>query len=222
LNDSNTMPSAAVLISGGGSNLQALIDATQAETLEMSIAAVLSNVPDAYGLQRAEAAGIPTECVQNKDFPEREEFDAAVARVLDGYQPDLLILAGFMRILSAGFVNRFAGRIINIHPSLLPKYPGLHTHRRALDAGDVWHGATVHFVTEELDAGPLIIQGRVPVQKDDDAGTLAARVLQIEHLIYPEAARLFAAGRLALCDGCSYLDGELLTDPIQFNSPRQP
>lgn len=222
MNDCVVVPSAAVLISGGGSNLQAFIDAFQAKSLEMPIVVVLSNKPDAYGLQRAQAAGIPTECVQNKDFSDRESFDAAVAGVLDAYQPDLLILAGFMRILSVDFVNHYAGRIINIHPSLLPKYPGLHTHQRALDAGDDWHGATVHFVTEELDAGPLIIQGRVPVQQDDDADTLAARVLQVEHLIYPEAARLFATGRLTFRNGASFLDGEQLREPIQFDAHRQP
>jgi phosphoribosylglycinamide formyltransferase-1 len=203
------------LISGGGSNLQAFIDAVQNRSLDLHLAVVLSNKPDAFGLQRARDAGIPIECVQNGDFDDRGSFDAAVAGILDRYQPDLVILAGFMRILSAAFVQRYAGRIINIHPSLLPKYPGLQTHQRAIEAADRWHGATVHFVTEELDSGPLIIQGRVPVSERDSADTLAARVLKIEHRIYPEAARLFASGRLAFRDGQAWLDGEPLAHPLQ-------
>jgi phosphoribosylglycinamide formyltransferase-1 len=216
LNSPRSTLSAAILISGGGSNLQAFIDAQKAQTLNLHLAVVLSNKPDAFGLQRARDAGIPTECVQNGDFADRESFDTAVARALDPYQPDLLILAGFMRILSASFVQHFAGRILNIHPSLLPKYPGLHTHQRAIDAGDSWHGATVHFVTEELDSGPLIIQGRVPIEESDDAKSLAARTLVIEHRIYPEAARLFATGRLVFRDGQTLLDGEPLLEPIRF------
>ena len=203
------------MISGGGSNLQAFIDAVQNRSLDLHLAVVLSNKPDAFGLQRARDAGIPIECVQNGDFDDRGSFDAAVAGILDRYQPDLVILAGFMRILSAAFVQRYAGRIINIHPSLLPKYPGLQTHQRAIEAADRWHGATVHFVTEELDSGPLIIQGRVPVSERDSADTLAARVLKIEHRIYPEAARLFASGRLAFRDGQAWLDGEPLAHPLQ-------
>ena len=210
--------SAAVLISGGGTNLQAFIDAVAAGTLDLEIAAVISNKPDAFGLERARRAGIAAECVENGAYADREAFDTALIATLGGYSPDLIILAGFMRILTPTFVDRYAGRILNIHPALLPAYPGLDTHQRALDAGERWHGSTVHFVTEELDAGPRIIQGRVPVHGDDTAETLADRVLAVEHEIYPEAARMFATGRLAMRDGACWLDGERLDEPVQFDS----
>ena len=159
----------------------------------------------------------PTECVKNEDFPDRVAFDQALASSLERHKPDLLILAGFMRILTSAFVKRFEGRILNIHPALLPKYPGLHTHQRAIDAGERWHGSTVHFVTEELDAGPMILQGRVPVLSDDTESLLSARVQAVEHKIYPEAAALFASGRLEFRNGESWLDGSRLDEPLQFN-----
>jgi phosphoribosylglycinamide formyltransferase-1 len=202
----------AVLISGSGSNLQALID-TQADA-PYRIVAVFSNVADAFGLERARRAGIPAELVSHRDFADRAAYDQALAGRIDRYAPGLVVLAGFMRILSPGFVARYAGRMMNIHPSLLPKYRGLHTHQRALDAGDTEHGASVHFVTDELDGGPLIIQARVPVLPGDDAETLAARVLAREHRIYPLAVRWFAEGRLRLgCDGLPRLDGAVLEIP---------
>ena len=208
--------SAAVLTSGSGTNLQSVIDKVACGTLDLGLAVVLSNKPGAAGLERARQAGIPVECVQHGDYPDRESFDTALVDTLDRYAPDLIVLAGFMRILTPVFIDHFAGRIFNIHPSLLPKYPGLDTHQRAIDAGDEWAGSTVHFATEELDGGPPIIQGRVPVLPDDTADTLAARVLAVEHRIYPEAAALFAAGRLRCKDGGAWLDGERLDQPIQY------
>lgn len=209
--------SAAVLISGSGTNLQSFIDKAQAGELDIDIGVVLSNKPDALGLERAKKAHIPVECVEHGDYPDRESFESALNDTLDRYSPDLIILAGFMRILTPVFIEHFAGRIFNIHPSLLPKYPGLDTHQRAIDAGDNWAGSTVHFATEELDGGPRIIQGRVRVEADDTAKTLASRVLKIEHEIYPQAAALFAAGRLEFIDGAAWLDGKKLDEPIRFN-----
>jgi phosphoribosylglycinamide formyltransferase-1 len=206
---------AAILISGSGTNLQAFIDAVADGTLDMELAVVLSNKEEAYGLTRAEQAGIATECVSHTGFATRADFDAALIATLSSYQPDLIVLAGFMRILTRRFIRHFVGRILNIHPSLLPKYPGLNTHQRAIDAGDDWHGSTVHFATEELDGGPCIIQGRVPVLADDSAASLAERVLEIEHRIYPEAAALFAAGRLEHVCGKVLLDGKQLNKPLQ-------
>lgn len=210
--------SAAVLISGSGSNLQAIIDEVAAERLDLDVSVVLSNQRDAHGLERARKAGIATECLPHQEFATRELYDAALVETLDRYQPDLIILAGFMRILTGTFVNHYGGRVLNIHPSLLPKFPGLDTHERAIEAGEKWHGCTVHFVTEDLDGGPPIIQGRVPVMPDDSAATLAARVLEVEHRIYPEAARMFAAGRLELRDGAAWLDGEPLAEPVQWQT----
>ena len=208
--------SAVVLISGGGSNLQALIDAIAAQALNIRIAAVISNKPNAGGLLRAKKAGIDALALQNTDYPNREQFDAALSTILDKYAPDIILLAGFMRILTASFVHRYAGRIINIHPSLLPKYPGLHTHQRALDDDAREHGCTVHFVTEELDGGPCIVQGRVPILEGDDVAQLAARVLKIEHKIYPHAVKLIASGRLVYRKGESWMDGERLLEPLQI------
>ena len=208
--------SAAVLISGSGTNLQAIIDEVAAGQLDLDLSVVLSNQPDAAGLERARKADIGVECIRHQDYPERKLFDAALIETLDKFKPELIILAGFMRILTPTFINHFSGRVLNIHPSLLPKFPGLDTHQRAIDAGEEWHGSTVHFVTEELDGGPAIIQGRVPVMPDDSAAELAARVLAVEHRIYPEAARMFAAGRLECRDGATWLDGEGLTEPLQY------
>ena len=201
-----------VLISGSGSNLQALIDASQRD-LPVEIRAVISNRADAYGLERARKAGIPTEALSHKGYPDRESYDAALQRLIDGYEPRLVVLAGFMRILTPGLVRHYEGRMFNIHPSLLPAYRGLHTHQRVLDAGDRTHGASVHFVTEELDSGPVIIQARVPVLADDTAEVLAARVLEKEHRIYPQAVRWFAEGRLRLNGGRVFLDGRALEQP---------
>ena len=183
-----------VLISGGGSNLQAFIDASADPAYPCEVVAVISNRAGVFGLERAARAGIPAEVLDHTAFASRDAFDAALADRIDAYAPDLVILAGFMRILTPGFVTRYAGRLLNIHPSLLPKYPGLHTHQRAIDAGDAEAGATVHLVTEELDGGPVILQARVPVLPGDTADTLAARVLVEEHRIYPEAARLVSLG----------------------------
>jgi len=180
-----------VLISGHGSNLQALIDAQQRNELGGGqIVAVISNRAEAYGLKRAQQANIPAEHLSHRDFTEREAFDAALMTRIDAYAPDLVVLAGFMRILTPAFVRHFAGKMVNIHPSLLPKYPGLHTHARALEAGDSEHGATVHFVTENVDEGPIILQSRVPVLADDTADTLQQRVHEIEHQLYPRAVRM--------------------------------
>jgi phosphoribosylglycinamide formyltransferase-1 len=210
-------PTAAILISGSGTNLQAFIDETASGKLDLDLSVVLSNRPEAAGLERARKANISTECLQHQDYPQREQFDAALVERLGAYHPDLIILAGFMRILTGTFVNHFSGRILNIHPSLLPKFPGLDTHQRAIDAGEKWHGSTVHFVTEQLDGGPAIIQRRVPVMPEDSVAELAARVLEVEHRIYPEAARMFAAGRLECRDGSAWLDGEPLDEPVQFS-----
>ena len=205
-----------VLISGSGSNLQALIDASQRD-LPVEIRAVISNRADAYGLERARKAGIPTEVLSHKGYPDRDSYDAALQRLIDGYEPRLVVLAGFMRILTPGLVRHYEGRMFNIHPSLLPAYRGLHTHQRVLDAGDRTHGASVHFVTEELDSGPVIIQARVPVLADDTAEILAARVLEQEHLIYPQAVRWFAEGRLRLNGGRVFLDGRVLEQPAVWS-----
>ncbi len=214
--DNSKQVSAAILISGSGTNLQAFIDAARDGSLDLNIAVVVSNRPDAYGLVRARDAGIATECVRNEDYPERAAFDEALADTLKKYEPGLLILAGFMRILTRQFVRRFEGKILNIHPALLPKFPGLNTHQRVIDAGETLHGSTVHFVTEELDAGPRILQGRVPVLADDTESRLSARVQAVEHKIYPQAAALFASGRLEFRDGKSWLDGAMLDEPVQY------
>lgn len=205
---------AAILISGSGSNLQSFLDHVAAGKLALDIVLVVSNRPDAYGLERARAAGVPAIVLDHAAYPDREAFDAALAEILLQHEVDLVVLAGFMRILGAGFVARFCGRILNIHPALLPAYPGLDTHRRVLDAGDRWHGSTVHFVTEELDGGPRILQGRVPVDPTETAAQLAARVQAVEHRIYPQAAALFASGRLRYADGHAWLDDALLAEPL--------
>lgn len=195
-----------VLISGSGSNLQALIDSL-GEDNPARICAVISNRADAYGLTRAQNAGIATAVLDHKTFEGREAFDAALIEAIDAHQPDLVVLAGFMRILTPGFVQHYAGRLFNIHPSLLPKYKGMHTHQRALEAGEAEHGCSVHFVTEELDGGPLVVQAVVPVQPGDSAETLASRVQIGEHRIYPLAVRWFAEGRLRLTSRGVELDG---------------
>ena len=199
-----------VLISGSGSNLQALIDGLQAGDLPIDLAAVISNRPGAFGLERAASAGIPTEVLDHKTFADRESFDRALMGKIDAYQPDLIVLAGFMRILTAEFTQHYLGRMFNIHPSLLPKFQGLHTHQRAIDAGEERHGVTVHFVTAELDGGPAIVQASVPIIAGDDSTNLAKRVQRQEHLIYPLAVKWFAEGDLCMVEGKSVLKGEPL------------
>ena len=199
-----------VLISGSGSNLQALIDSIAQDGNPARIAAVICNRADAYGLVRAQNAGIPTRVLDHKQFDGREAFDAALIEAIDGFDPQLVVLAGFMRILTGDFVRHYEGRLLNIHPSLLPKYKGLHTHQRALEAGDREHGCSVHFVTEELDGGPLVVQAVLPVELHDTPQSLAQRVHAQEHLIYPMAVRWFAEGRLTLGDQGALLDGQLL------------
>jgi phosphoribosylglycinamide formyltransferase-1 len=207
-----------ILVSGGGSNLQAFIDGVGAGRLNLEIAAVLSDNPEAFGLERARRAGIPAECVARADYASRAEFERALLERIAARHPDLVLLAGFMRILGPEVVAAFEGRMLNIHPSLLPRHPGLHTHRRALEAGDREHGCTVHFVTDELDGGPLIGQARVPVLPGDTPETLAARVLVQEHRLYPWAASLVASGRVACRDGKAFLDGQPLTEPLQLDT----
>ncbi len=205
---------AAILISGGGTNLQAFIDAIAANTLELDIALVLSNKADAYGLERAKNAGVPTACIDHTEFDDRESFDRAMAQEIDNSSVDLIVLAGFMRILSPWFVQHYQGKVLNIHPALLPKYPGLDTHRRVLEAGDAEHGSTVHFVTEELDGGPRILAGRLQVRDGESPDELMHRVQALEHVIYPRAAQLFATGRIRFEDGRALLDGNQLTEPL--------
>jgi phosphoribosylglycinamide formyltransferase-1 len=203
-----------VLISGSGSNLQALIDAAGHE-LPVDIRAVISSKAAAFGLERARRAGIETRVLSHRGFASREAYDLALADLIDGFEPGLVVLAGFMRILTPAFVARYRGRMFNIHPSLLPKFRGLHTHNRALEAGETIHGASVHFVTAELDGGPVVLQARVPVEAGDDPERLAARVLKQEHRIYPTVVRWFAQGRLRLgADGQPRLDGRPLVRPL--------
>jgi phosphoribosylglycinamide formyltransferase-1 len=203
-----------VLISGTGSNLKAIAERARDGSIAVEIRAVISDRAEAAGLAWAGANGLETDVVPAREFADRGSFDAALAACIDRYSPSLVALAGFMRVLGAGFVAHYLGRMINIHPSLLPKYRGLHTHRRVLEAGERVHGASVHFVTTELDGGPVIVQARVPVREGDDETTLGARVLAQEHRIYPECIGWFADGRLALREGGVVLDGQVLDEPV--------
>jgi phosphoribosylglycinamide formyltransferase-1 len=205
-----------VLISGSGSNLQAIIDAIQGDGLPAKIMAVISNRPEAYGLERARHAGISTEVIEHTRYPDREAFDAVLRERIDRYRPELVVLAGFMRILTPKLVAHYPGHMLNIHPALLPAFRGLHTHRRALAAGIKEHGASVHFVTEKLDSGPVIIQAKISVLSDDTPETLASRVLAQEHKIYPQAIRWFAEGRLRMVDETVYFDGKPLQEPLSL------
>ncbi|CAI0827223.1 phosphoribosylglycinamide formyltransferase [Serratia fonticola] len=205
------MKKIVVLVSGQGSNLQALIDACQQGRIAATIVAVFSNNVQAYGLQRAEEAGIAAQALDAKAFADREAFDAGLAQAIDQYQPDLVVLAGYMRILSNAFVQHYAGRMLNIHPSLLPKYPGLHTHRQAIDNGDAEHGTSVHFVTEQLDGGPVILQAKVPIFPGDEEDEVIERVQTQEHTLYPLVVSWFIEGRLAMRDNAAWLDGERLS-----------
>ena len=200
----------AVLISGTGSNLQAILDAIDAGELPARVSLVLSNKAAAAGLARAERAGVPAQAIDHRGFPDRASFDQAMIERIDAHGADTVVLAGFMRILSPGFVRHYQGRLINIHPSLLPKYPGLNTHARALEAGDREHGCSLHFVTDELDGGPLIAQARFPVAANDTAETLSEKVQAREHRLYPQVLRWRAQQRLQMTDQGVELDGERL------------
>ncbi len=220
MNDPVTTPvPVVILISGRGSNLRAIIEAVERDGLPIDIRAVISNRPAAGGLQIAAEAGIATDVIDHTEFPDRAAFDRALQARIDTCEPELVILAGFMRILTEGFVTHYRGRMLNIHPSLLPDFPGLDTHQRVLDAGCSVHGASVHFVTADMDGGPVILQARVPVQANDTAQALAARVLEQEHRLYPQAIRLFVEGHLSLDDDDRILlDGEVIDQPLQMQA----
>lgn len=212
---------AVVLISGQGTNLLAIHAASRAG-LPIEVRAVMSDRPAAPGLERARALGLPTVALLPSEFPDRAAHDLALAERIDAFAPALVVLAGYMRILSTDFVRRYAGRLLNIHPSLLPKYPGLHTHRRALEAGDAEHGATVHFVTDQLDGGPSVARVVVPVRRGDTEATLSARVQAREHTLYPTVLGWFASGRLACRDGRAWLDGRPLERPVTLEDADGP
>ncbi|MBL8259909.1 MAG: phosphoribosylglycinamide formyltransferase [Candidatus Competibacteraceae bacterium] len=205
-----------VLISGRGSNLQAILDQAASGELPVAIAAVISNRPGVQGLERARQAGVPASELDHRQFPDRPAFEAALIELIDRHRPDLVVLAGFMRVLTPRFTDHYLGRLLNIHPSLLPKFRGLHTHERAIAAGETEHGASIHFVTAELDGGPVIVQARVPVLPGDDPDTLAARVLEQEHRLYPQAIRWFAEGRLHLKGEQVWFDGRPLPGPLRL------
>ncbi|OBU12052.1 phosphoribosylglycinamide formyltransferase [Photobacterium aquimaris] len=205
------MHNIVVLISGNGSNLQAIIDGCSNGIINNSqVAAVISNKADAYGLKRAQRANIDNLCVAATDYANRQDYDQALMEKIDAYQPDVIILAGFMRILSANFVHHYQGRMLNIHPSLLPKYSGLNTHQRAIDAGDKEHGTSVHFVTEQLDGGPVILQAKVPIFTEDSVDDVIERVQQQEHNIYPLVTQWLLSQRLSMQNGYAVLDGNKL------------
>jgi phosphoribosylglycinamide formyltransferase-1 len=213
-----SMPSIVILISGSGSNLQAIIDAVAEKKIHADISAVISNRPGALGLKKAESAGINTIVIDHSKFAERREFDKALDRQIDELNPDLIVLAGFMRILPKDFIEKYEGRILNIHPSLLPEFKGLHTHRRALEAGHKQHGASVHFVSNELDSGPVVVQAILPVLSDDNENTLAARVLEQEHIIYPLAIEWFTSGRLSLINNHVHFDNKPVNEIATWQS----
>lgn len=207
-----------VLISGRGSNLQAILDQAASGELPVEIAAVISNRPGVAGLERARQAEVPALELDHKNFSGRPAFESALIELIDRHRPDLVILAGFMRVLTAGFTEHYRGRLLNIHPSLLPKFRGLHTHERAIAAGEIEHGASIHFVTAELDGGPVIVQARVPVLPNDDPDTLAVRVLEREHRLYPQAIHWFAEGRLRLDGERVLFDGQPLDRPLRLEN----
>lgn len=209
----------AILISGRGSNMRVIAERAAAGGLPVDVRVVVSDQPSAEGLRIAAAMNIATRVLEPRNFPDRPAYDRALVELLTQYQPQLIVLAGFMRILTSHFIGAFAGRMLNVHPSLLPKYPGLHTHRRCLEARDAMHGASIHFVTEDLDGGPVVLQAEVPVLPGDSEETLSARVQQIEHRIYPQAIDWFARGRLLLQDGRAWLDGKPLDAPLREPSP---
>jgi phosphoribosylglycinamide formyltransferase 1 len=205
-----------ILISGRGGNMRALIERSRDAGAPYAVSKVFSDKPDAAGLELARNLGVPAQALAAVKTADRDAYDRSLAAAISDCEPSLIVLAGFMRILSAQFVTDFAGRILNIHPSLLPKFPGLHTHRRVLEAHEPQHGATVHFVTEQLDGGPPVIQARVAVAANDDEASLAARVQIQEHRIYPLAVRWFCEGRLRYGEGQAWLDGQPLREPVQF------
>jgi phosphoribosylglycinamide formyltransferase-1 len=206
------MKSIVVLISGSGSNLQAILDACNVGFIDGKVTAVISNKAKAYGLERAKKAGAKAIVLDHKAYADRTAYDQDLIATIDQHQPDLVVLAGFMRILTPEFVQHYQGRLLNIHPSLLPKYQGLNTHQRAIDAGDTEHGCSVHFVTAELDGGPVILQAKVPVFPEDDAEAVAQRVHEQEHRIYPLVVRWFCQNRLQQQSDKALLDGLLLSD----------
>ncbi len=208
-----------VLVSGSGSNLQAILEAIDAG-LQASVVGVLSNRADALALRRAGQRNIATGVIAHGDFPDRDSFDRAMIHMIDGWSPDIVVLAGFMRILTPAFVEHYQGRLLNIHPSLLPKYKGLHTHRRALEAGDAEHGCSVHFVTPELDGGPVIAQAVVPVLPGDDETSLTERVHKSEHRLYPQVLGWIADGLLTFRDGHILFHGKPLTSPLLLDTAR--
>lgn len=208
----NVQKRLVVLVSGGGSNLQSIIDACAQQSMNAQISAVISNNPHAGGLERAAKGNIPNIALDHRAFDNRESFDQALSDLIDSFAPDLVILAGFMRILTPRFVNHYLGKMMNIHPSLLPAYPGLNTHRRAIEAGEKEAGATVHFVTPELDGGPAIIQARIAISTSDNEDSLAAKVLVHEHQIYPKAIEWFCEDRLKMKSGLAELDNSQLAD----------
>ncbi len=218
---SKTSCQIAVLISGSGSNLQSIIDHIQQGHIDASIACVISNNPNAYGLLRAKEANIATHIIEHNNFATREKFDRELIKTLKVYNIKLIVLAGFMRILSPYFINEYQGKVFNIHPSLLPKYTGLHTHERALNANDTEHGCSVHFVTAELDEGPLILQAKVNIKKSDSPESLAKRVLEKEHIIYPLTVKWFCEGRLRLNASNVYFDNKPLEQVIMLNSEHE-
>lgn len=199
-----------VLVSGNGSNLQAIINACQNNLINGKIVAVISNKPDVYSLMRAKQANIPSHVINHKEFASREAFDHQLQLQIEQYQPDLIVLAGYMRILTPHFVQHYSGKMLNIHPSLLPKYPGLNTHRRAMEAGDKEHGTTVHFVTDELDGGPIILQAKVPIFDNDEEQDIVERVLAQEYQIYPLVIKWFCDDRLTMINGRAYLDQTMI------------
>lgn len=204
-----------VLISGGGSNLQAIIDNIESGHIKAEISAVISNRADAFGLERAEKADIDNHILDHTVFATRESFDQSLSQIIDSYKPNLIVLAGFMRIFSHEFAKHYKGKMINIHPALLPKYKGLDTHKRALDSDDIEHGASVHFVIPELDAGPVIIQGIVPIEENDTVEKLQQRVHKIEHVVYPLAVKYLAEGGLSLKNNKLFYKGEALDEPFR-------
>lgn len=199
-----------VLISGSGTNLQAIIDACKTEDYPGEVVGVISNIPTAYGLTRAKDANIETSTLSHKDFDSREAYDQSLIKVIDQYNPDVIVLAGFMRILTPDFVLYFQGKLLNIHPSLLPKYQGLNTHQRAIDAGDTEHGVSVHYVTEELDGGPVILQAKVPIFDGDTAEDLASRIHEQEHRIYPLVVKWCCLKRVVMKDDNALIDGDII------------
>lgn len=199
-----------ILVSGNGSNLQAIINACQNNLINGKIVAVISNKPDVYSLMRAKQANIPSHVINHKEFATREAFDHQLQLQIEQYQPDLIVLAGYMRILTPHFVQHYSGKMLNIHPSLLPKYPGLNTHRRAMEAGDKEHGTTVHFVADELDGGPIILQAKVPIFDNDEEQDIVERVLAQEHQIYPLVIKWFCDDRLTMINGRAYLDQTMI------------